>query len=272
VTKTKSSCCIPAQIASTETEPLYNHYLFIIKKVLNNHSIYFFAEATNLHDENEEESIPDCPVCLQSCTLPVKLRCGHVFCFLCIKGVAFRSRRCALCRQDVDLKYFDNPEVVHFETSGEEGHEKSSEDTDRYQWYYEGRNGWWQYEESSSVELEKAHKDGKRSCELLIAGFLYFVDFENMVQFRKTEPGRRRRIKRDVVDADKKGVAGLRLAIQRSDRAQNVANDTANDRATSSDANPTDDLRNFQRLVIGSANDGDSDNDGQVQPRANRNN
>ncbi|CAB4002070.1 E3 ubiquitin- ligase RNF146 [Paramuricea clavata] len=232
-------------------------------------------EATHLHGENKQESIPDCPVCLQAYTLPVKLKCGHIFCFLCIKGVAFRSRRCALCRQDVDLKYFDHPEIVHFEakTSGDEGHEESSEDTDRYQWYYEGRNGWWQYEESSSAELEKAHKDGKRSCELLIAGFLYFVDFDNMIQFRKTEPGRRRRIKRDVMDAEKKGVAGLRLGNQRSDTAQSVANDTTNNRPTSAEANPTVDLRNIQRLVIGSANGGDGgDSDGQTPQHANRNN
>ena len=195
---------------------------------------------------------------------------------MCIKGVAFRSRRCALCRQDVDLKYFDNPEVVHFKTSGNEDHEgQTSEDADKYQWYYEGRNGWWQYEESFSCELEKAHKDGKRSCELLIAGFLYFIDFENMVQFRKTEPGRRRRIKRDVVDADKKGVAGLRLGNQTASRAQNVVNDSSNGRPMSRNENPAIDLSSIQRLVIGSASDDDDDDgnsNGQVQQRANRSN
>jgi E3 ubiquitin-protein ligase RNF146 len=220
-----------------------------------------------------KEGIPDCPVCLQRCTLPVKLTCGHIFCFLCIKGVAFRSRRCALCRKDVDLKYFDNPEVVQVKTSEDKGHEESPENTDKYQWYYEGRNGWWQYEESFSDELEKAHKDGKRSCELLIAGFLYFIDFENMVQFRKTEPGRRRRIKRDVVDADKKGVAGLRVGNQTTNRTQNVANDAGDDRPTSRDGNPAIDLRRIQRLVIGSANDDDdSDSNVQVQQNPNRNN
>lgn len=185
-----------------------------------------------------------------------------------------------MCRQDVDLKYFDNPEVVSFKAkpSREEGHEETSEVVDKYQWYYEGRNGWWQYEESSSAELEKAHKEGKRSCELLIAGFLYFVDFEKMVQFRKTEPGRRRRIKRDVIDAEKKGVAGLRLGSagnQRSTAAQSVSTATSNDRPASSNATSTVHLTNIQRLVIGSSNDNDdngstsnSDND-QVQQHSN---
>lgn len=168
----------------------------------------------------EVESIPDCPVCLQPCSYPVKLTCGHIFCFLCIKGVVFRSKRCALCRRDVDLSYFENPVVVHFSGKPlrEAARDESADTNDKYQWYYEGRNGWWQYEESSSAELEKAHKDSKRSCELLIAGFLYFVDFENMVQFRKTEPGRRRRIKRDVTDAEKKGVAGLRVQSESNRR------------------------------------------------------
>lgn len=164
-----------------------------------------------------------------------------------------------MCRQDVDLKYFDNPEIVHFETmtSEDEGHKETPEDADKYQWYYEGRNGWWQYEELSSAELENAHRDGKRSCELLIAGFLYFVDFENMVQFRKSEPGRRRRIKRDVVDAEKKGVAGLRFGNQRLDVAQGATNrTTSTDQVDSSNASPVD-LRAIERLVIGSTNDND---------------
>lgn len=193
--------------------------------------------------------------------------------------MAFRSRRCALCRQDVDLKYFDNPEVVCFKTkpSSEEGHEETSEVVDRYQWYYEGRNGWWQYEESSSAELEKAHKEGKRSCELLIAGFFYFVDFGNMVQFRKTEPGRRRRIKRDVIDAEKKGVAGLRLGNsgnQRSTSGQRVSTATSNDRPASSNASSIVDTTSIQRLVIGSSSDSDDDasshsNSDQVQQHSN---
>lgn len=80
-----------------------------------------------------------------------------------------------------------------------------------YAWYYEGRNGWWQYDERTSRELEEAFAKGKKSTEMLIAGFLYVADLENMVQYRRNEHGRRRKIKRDVVDIPKKGVAGLRL-------------------------------------------------------------
>ena len=84
--------------------------------------------------------------------------------------------------------------------------------TENYNWFYEGRNGWWEYDERASATLEEAfNSDECRSCELLISGFTYFVDFEDMVQFRKSHPARRRRIKRDRVGVERKGVAGLKL-------------------------------------------------------------
>ena len=72
-------------------------------------------------------------------------------------------------------------------------------------------SGWWQYDQRTSLELEAAYKQGKRTCELLIAGFLYIADFGSMLQLRRNDPSRRRRIKRDLHDAPKKGVAGLRM-------------------------------------------------------------
>ena len=50
-------------------------------------------------------------------------------------------------------------------------------------------------------------------CELLIAGSLYIIDFEHMLQYRRNDPSRRRRIKRDQASGPKKGVAGLRLDV-----------------------------------------------------------
>ena len=49
--------------------------------------------------------------------------------------------------------------------------------------------------------------------ELLICGHLYVIDFKNMVQYRKNQGfgggGRKRKIKRDILTASCKGVAGL---------------------------------------------------------------
>ena len=43
-----------------------------------------------------------------------------------------------------------------------------------------------------------------------MAGYRYVVDFETMLQLRRSDPARRRRVKRDLASAAKKGVAGLR--------------------------------------------------------------
>lgn len=65
--------------------------------------------------------------------------------------------------------------------------------------------GWWLYDERTSKELETCYKSGERTCELLIAGFLYVADLEAMLQMRRNDPSRRRRIKRDLASIPKKG-------------------------------------------------------------------
>ncbi|XP_014056781.2 E3 ubiquitin-protein ligase rnf146-like [Salmo salar] len=150
---------------------------------------------------------PECAICLQSCVHPVQLPCRHVFCFLCVKGASWQSKRCALCRQEVPEDFLEHPTLLSPEELKTGGRGATGDNA----WYYEGRNGWWQYDERTSRELEDAFSKGKKTAEMLIAGFLYVADLENMVQYRRNEHGRRRKIKRDVVDIPKKGVAGLRL-------------------------------------------------------------
>ncbi|XP_028834603.1 E3 ubiquitin-protein ligase rnf146 [Denticeps clupeoides] len=152
--------------------------------------------------------VPECAICLQSCVHPVRLPCRHVFCFLCVKGASWQSKRCALCRQEVPEDFLERPTLLSPE---ELKASASGRGSGEYAWYYEGRNGWWQYDERTSRELEEAFSKGKKTTEMLIAGFLYVADLENMVQYRRNEHGRRRRMKRDIVDIPKKGVAGLRL-------------------------------------------------------------
>ncbi len=108
----------------------------------------------------------------------------------------------------------------------EEGEEETEEERDgeehrvrraapRHSWFYEGHNGWWQYDERTSAELESHRRAGSRTCEVLIAGYVYVIDLELMLQSRRDEPARRRRIKRDRAEAPKKGIAGLRIARSR---------------------------------------------------------
>lgn len=160
--------------------------------------------------------VPECAICLQTCVHPVRLPCRHVFCFLCVKGASWHSKRCALCRQEVPEDFLEHPTLLSPEelkaaASGGRGGTGPGSTGGDHAWYYEGRNGWWQYDERTSRELEDAFSKGKKTAEMLIAGFLYVADLENMVQYRRNEHGRRRKIKRDVVDIPKKGVAGLRL-------------------------------------------------------------
>ncbi|KAK6637626.1 hypothetical protein RUM44_008048 [Polyplax serrata] len=164
---------------------------------------------TNTSSIRNDNSVSiECAVCLQPSVHPAELPCGHIFCYLCIKGIASQSRRCAMCRQDIPVDYLDKPRLlkpVDIENSSK-GFE------DGHLWFYEGHNGWWQYDERTSQELESAYQKGERCCELLIAGFLYIADFDKMLQYRRSEPNRRRRIKRDLATILSKGVAGLKAA------------------------------------------------------------
>lgn len=155
-------------------------------------------------------SVPECAICLQSCVHPVQLPCHHVFCFLCVKGASWQSKRCALCRQEVPDDFLERPTLLSPEELKASAGGRGGATSD-HAWYYEGRNGWWQYDERTSRELEDAFSKGKKTAEMLIAGFLYVADLENMVQYRRNEHGRRRKMKRDILDIPKKGVAGLRL-------------------------------------------------------------
>ncbi|MCL4133145.1 UNVERIFIED_CONTAM: hypothetical protein GTU68_011045, partial [Idotea baltica] len=148
----------------------------------------------------------ECAVCLQTCVHPVRLPCSHIFCFLCVKGVANQSKRCAMCRQEIPADFLDNPNLL-------KKIEEKETDSEGYQWFYEGRNGWWQYDERTSLDLENAYSGGQRLFEVLVAGFLYTVDFDRMVQQRRNDPSRRRRIKRDLGTIPKKGVAGLKTDL-----------------------------------------------------------
>lgn len=172
----------------------------------------------------KKEEVLECAVCLQPSVHPVELPCGHIFCYLCVKGVTVQSRRCPMCRREIPQTYLEHPNLIAEASSQlkeEEVDDEEEEEVDDFQWFYEGRNGWWLYDERTAQELEQFYKRGDRSCELLIAGFLYSIDFDNMLQCRRNEPQRRRQIKRDlpVNVANKKGVAGIRL-VDSSDNVQ----------------------------------------------------
>lgn len=166
------------------------------------------SQALENVDVEEEPPTPslECAICLQKCIHPARLPCGHIFCFLCVKGIANQSKRCAMCRQEIPADFTEKPELIPDAES-----ELDSPTEESYRWFYEGRNGWWQYDERTSAELEAAAAKQLPRCEVLIAGFLYIIDFEQMVQVRRNDLSRRRRVKRDLASVPKKGIAGIRL-------------------------------------------------------------
>lgn len=158
-----------------------------------------------IEEEEEEEEELECAVCLQKCVHPVRLPCSHIFCFLCVKGVANQSKRCAMCRQEIPADFLDHPTLL----SAIEA-EKEEILPGGYQWFYEGRNGWWRYDERTNSDIEEAYSnDQTASITLLIAGNNYDIDFANMKQCRTNCPGLSRRIKRDAMTSTCKGTAGL---------------------------------------------------------------
>jgi len=163
-------------------------------------------EETKDKDGEGSAVVIECAICLQNCVYPVQLPCKHIFCYLCVKGVTLQSKKCAMCRREIPQDYLFNPELIN---QGEgEGFEAE------FLWFYEGRNGWWAYDQRTSIEIENHQKAGDERCELLIAGFLYIIDFEHMLQYRRNDPSRRRKVKRDVATGPKKGVAGLRIGVE----------------------------------------------------------
>ncbi|CAD5111899.1 unnamed protein product [Dimorphilus gyrociliatus] len=165
---------------------------------------------TRILSEHEE-----CSVCLQSCIHPVLLPCNHIFCFLCIKGAAQRDRRCALCRTEIPNEFFKNPNLVPVIDKKTESRKESS-----HRWFYEGRGGWWQYDERSNKDIEDRYIKKEYKFEVQIAGSLYVIDLENYQQINRNDPSRRRKIKRDVSPPDLKGIAGLKISSESRNRSQ----------------------------------------------------
>ncbi|XP_001944628.1 E3 ubiquitin-protein ligase rnf146 [Acyrthosiphon pisum] len=144
----------------------------------------------------------ECPVCLGPAVFPVRTPCGHVFCFLCVKGAARQANRCPMCRQHIPIDFDKNPIIL----------ERQEVETfeDGYQWFYEGKNGWWQYEKRTSDEIEQHYKLNVLKFDVLICGTMYTIDLDRSVQYNRDNPYRRRKVKRENANnIAVKGVAGV---------------------------------------------------------------
>lgn len=153
----------------------------------------------------------DCAICLQPFVQPIQLPCSHTFCFLCAKGIALQGQPCALCRADIPVDLLTKPSKFQAKSSPALNDDSNA---DKHVWYYQGHKGWWQYDERTSAEIEEAYDRKDKSVDILIAGAIYIIDFEAMVQYQRNANSRKRKIKRDTISALKKGVAGMALNEQ----------------------------------------------------------
>ncbi|XP_022173218.1 E3 ubiquitin-protein ligase rnf146-like isoform X2 [Myzus persicae] len=152
-------------------------------------------------NDNKSE-FNECPVCLGPVVFPVRTPCGHVFCFLCVKGAARQANRCPMCRQHIPIDFDKNPIILE--------REEIETLEDGYQWFYEGKNGWWQYDKRTSDEIEQHYKLNVLKFDVLICGTMYTIDLNRNVQYNRDNPSRRRKVKRENANnIAVKGVAGV---------------------------------------------------------------
>ena len=123
-----------------------------------------------INNDTSAKSSLECAVCLQNCVHPIKLACEHIFCFLCAKGVASQNKTCPMCRQDISLSLIDQPNLIQLDQETSCNEEPSNSTHDKYSWFYEGRKGWWEYEERTVTELEEAYQLAKKDTNNLDNG------------------------------------------------------------------------------------------------------
>lgn len=153
-----------------------------------------------------EPALPMCGVCRNDPPVNgIRLKCSHIFCFLCIKSASETTGVCPLCRDEIGHEF-------NYQEHAILGTIQAPTSADGYYWFYEGYRGWWLFDAETNREIEAAHQEGTRSVLKFIAGGYYVIDLETMQQRRQDEEhGRTRRICRATLDLDNIiGMAGLK--------------------------------------------------------------
>lgn len=184
------------------------------KEAVDNHPLNDKAKvsedpkASSAEKVEESSSVDPCPVCYDDPLHPIKLPCGHVYCFLCAKGLSESTLSgggaCSMCRRPIDRHFFRHPQL-----SIASAFQAETDDGSSMSWFYEGKNGWWKFDERTNEDIEAAFARGATKEDFLICGNMYSLDFQNMLQLRKDGCGRVRRIKRDLANVAAKGIAGM---------------------------------------------------------------
>lgn len=155
----------------------------------------------------EAPQLPMCGICHNDPPVNgIQLNCGHIFCYLCIKSASETIGSCAICRREIGHEFnFQEHQVIgtiKAPTPSPDGH----------YWFYEGFRGWWLYDAETNQELEQAFRSGQPQFQKYIAGGVYIIDFQHMLQRRQDdEHGRARRVCRATLQLENiLGMAGLK--------------------------------------------------------------
>ena len=158
----------------------------------------------------------ECPICKSNFKFPIKLGCGHEFCYLCLKASLRLNNNCPYCRQDTvppkineEAKFPDDqkleiPVII---------------------WIYSGRNnGWWYYDLDTNLELETKYTEylkdkNKFERKVWLLSKPYQINFITMTQISDDIHSNIRKIKRidtsvesiDTFNKLIKGIAGLQI-------------------------------------------------------------
>lgn len=188
-------------------------------------------------DTTVTETIQNCLLCSNDFKLPIKLSCGHTFCFYCIKPVYSCTRTCPRCYSSITKQEIEDASI------DEADMEKSPTLSDHV-WLYEARNisqpqsesRWWQFDPQTSSLLEEGYLQYEtdmaairastdKNMPLLvpssvcksfwIGSFKYIARYDLNIQYREDIPSRQRNIRRVVcreIDEELiRGIAGLKV-------------------------------------------------------------
>lgn len=89
--------------------------------VLNDKNRSILQKALRLYIESQDE----CPICLDTLSVPMITHCKHVFCGECIRKVIQTQAKCPMCRTPLNEEQLLEPAP---ETSGEEGGDEPQEE------------------------------------------------------------------------------------------------------------------------------------------------